>query len=50
MGQLVVIPGIITAASKSEIKATMITMKCSNCGHEKKTELKHGFGGASLPR
>ena len=50
VGQLVVIPGIITAASKTEIKATNVTMRCSNCGHEKSVALKHGFGGAALPR
>ena len=35
VGHLVVIPGIITSASKTSIKATKVTYKCKNCGHEK---------------
>ena len=34
IGQLIVVPGIITSASRTNIKATRITWKCSNCGHE----------------
>ena len=50
MGQMVVIPGIVTAASKTCVKATSITVKCSNCGHEKVMEMKTGFGGTMMPR
>ena len=50
MGQLVVVPGIITAASKSMIKSTSIVIKCSNCGHEKSLNMKSGFGGTQMPR
>jgi DNA replicative helicase MCM subunit Mcm2 (Cdc46/Mcm family) len=49
MGQLVVVPGIITAASKTSIRATLITWKCSECGHEKTIHMKHGFGGTATP-
>jgi DNA replicative helicase MCM subunit Mcm2 (Cdc46/Mcm family) len=45
MGQLVVVPGIITAASKTMIKSTSIQIKCSNCGHEKQLTMKSGFAG-----
>ena len=50
MGQLVVVPGIITAASKSMIKSTSVAIKCSNCGHEKTLTMKNGFGGTMMPR
>ena len=50
MGQLVVVPGIITAASKTHIKSTSVVIKCSNCGHEKTLPMKTGFGGTQLPR
>lgn len=50
MGQLVVIPGIITAASKTSIRATSVTWKCSSCGHEKTEAVKPGFGGKQAPR
>ncbi len=50
MGQLVVVPGIITAASKTHIKSTSTVIKCSNCGHEKTLTMKNGFGGTQLPR
>ncbi len=45
MGQLVVVPGIITAASKTHIKSTSTVIKCVNCGHEKTLIMKNGFGG-----
>ena len=50
MGQLVVVPGIITAASKTHIKSTSTVIKCGNCGHEKTLIMKNGFGGTQLPR
>lgn len=50
MGQMVVIPGIVTAASKTSVKATDITIKCQNCGHEKSMQMKKGFGGTQMPR
>ena len=50
VGTLIVIPGIITAASRTNIKATSVTWKCQNCGHEVVTRIKFGFGGAAAPR
>jgi len=50
MGQLVVVPGIITAASRTSIKATEVCIKCSNCGHQKILQMKAGFGGTAIPR
>lgn len=50
MGQLVVIPGIITASSKTGIRATSVTWTCTSCGHEKTVRMKFGFGGTSAPR
>jgi DNA replication licensing factor MCM5 len=47
---MVIIPGIITSASKTHIKATTIGIKCMNCGHQKQIKLNQGFGGAQLPR
>jgi DNA replicative helicase MCM subunit Mcm2 (Cdc46/Mcm family) len=50
MGQLVVVPGIVTAASKTMIKSTSVVIKCSNCGHEKTLQMKLGFAGTQMPR
>lgn len=50
MGSLVVVPGIVTAASKSAIKATKEILRCTNCGHEKTVNIKLGYGGARHPR
>ena len=50
MGQLVVVPGIITAASKTMIKSTKVVLRCSNCQHEKELTMKQGFSGTQLPR
>jgi len=50
MGQLVVVPGIVTACSKTAIKAIKEVLRCSNCGHEKVINIKLGYGGARHPR
>jgi len=50
MGNLVVVPGIVTAASKTAIKATKEVLRCTNCGHEKSISIKLGYGGARHPR
>jgi DNA replicative helicase MCM subunit Mcm2 (Cdc46/Mcm family) len=50
MGTLVVVPGIITASTKTMIKSTCIVIKCSNCGHEKRLAMKAGFAGTQMPR
>jgi len=48
--RIVVIPGIIVSAGKTNVKATTILVKCSNCGHEKKINLPPGFNGVQVPR
>lgn len=50
IGSLVVIPGIVTNASRSNIRATNVVVRCSNCGHEKEMSLNAGYGGLALPR
>ena len=50
VGKLVVVPGIITSASRTSIKATSITWKCSACDHTYAQDLKFGFGGAQARR
>jgi len=50
IGKMVVVPGIITSASKSQIKASKLTIKCRNCGHVKRIVVKSGLGGAMLQR
>lgn len=50
VGQMVVVPGIITAASKTYIKAIKIVLRCVNCGHEKDIKGKYGYGGYYIPR
>ena len=50
VGQLVVVPGIITSASKSQIKASRLKMTCKNCGFEKLLTIHSGLGGVSMPR
>lgn len=44
------VPGIITAASKTQIKATIVVVKCRDCGHEKSLKLSMGFAGVGIPR
>ena len=50
IGQLVVVPGIITAATKTHIKANTVVVRCTNCGHEKEIKANGGFGGLAIPR
>lgn len=50
VGQLIVIPGIITAAARPQVKAIELVLRCYNCGHTKKIALPYGIGGAFIPR
>lgn len=50
IGQLIVVPGIITNASRTAIRASRVTVQCKNCGHQKQLNVGLGFGGISIPR
>ena len=50
VGKLICVPGIITSASRTSIKATQITWKCSACEHTYSQDIKFGFGGAQARR
>ena len=50
VGQMVVVPGIITSASKSQIKASKLSIRCRNCGDSKNIFVKSGLAGAFTPR
>lgn len=50
IGKMICVPGIITSASRTSIKATQITWKCSACEHTYVQDLKFGFGGAQARR
>ncbi|CAG9335014.1 unnamed protein product [Blepharisma stoltei] len=50
MGKLVVIPGIVVAATKPIVKATKVKAQCSKCGDAKEFEVPAGFSKFSLPR
>ena len=50
LNRLIVVPGIITSASKSQIKASTITFKCKNCGFQKVKQVNPGLGGVSSER
>lgn len=47
---MVVVPGIITSASKSQIKASKLSIRCRNCGDSKVIVVKSGLAGAVTPR
>jgi DNA replication licensing factor MCM5 len=50
VGQMIVVPGIITSASKSQIKASKLSIRCRNCGDTKQIVVKSGLAGAFTPR
>ena len=45
-----VVPGIITSAFKVQIKASMLSIRCRNCGDSKQIIVKSGLAGAYTPR
>ncbi|KAK3236484.1 minichromosome maintenance protein 5 [Cymbomonas tetramitiformis] len=50
ISKLVVIPGIVIAASRAKSKATYVTLMCKQCKNTKVVPCKAGFGGAMMPR
>ncbi|GLC34924.1 hypothetical protein PLESTB_001178700 [Pleodorina starrii] len=49
VSKLVLLTGIITAASKPRHKATYLTIQCKTCRGTKRVGCKPGLGGAFLP-
>lgn len=49
VGKLVVIPGIITSTSKTNIRARIASYKCISCGHEVTKVIPYGMYGAHAP-
>ncbi|CAI2387290.1 unnamed protein product [Moneuplotes crassus] len=47
--KMVVVPGIITSASRSQIKASKLSIRCRNCGDSKQILIKSGLAGAFIP-
>ncbi|KAK9810736.1 hypothetical protein WJX73_003912 [Symbiochloris irregularis] len=50
VSQLVMIPGIVTAASRPRHKATLLTLMCKDCKAIKRIPCRRGFGGVMIPR
>ena len=50
MSKLVIVPGIVTAASRPKHKATYITIQCKSCRHTERVVCRPGVGGAAIPR
>ena len=50
IGHLIIVPGIITHASRASIKASTVIVRCKNCGHEKQIAVGLGYAGFSIPR
>jgi len=48
--KIVIIPGIIVSAGKTNVKTTTLLVRCSNCGHEKRINCPPGFAGVGVPR
>ena len=49
VGRIVVVPGIITQTSKSQIRASKAVYVCTTCGHEYSTTVKSGFSRVMAP-
>eukprot|EP00887_Chlorella_sp_A99_P001470 scaffold8.g1470.t1 len=50
VSKLVIVPGIVTAASRPKHKATYITIQCKTCRDTKRIACRPGVGGALIPR
>lgn len=46
---MIVIPGIITSATRTSIKCITAVVRCSSCGHEKILKNSSGFGAQDKP-
>jgi len=50
VSRLVMVPGIITSASKPRHKATHVTLQCRACRNVKRVPVAPGLGGTHIPR
>ena len=50
VSRLVIVPGIVTAASRPKHKAVSVTIQCRNCKHTRRLQCKPGMGGTMVPR
>ena len=50
VSKLVIVPGIVTAASRPKHKATHLTIRCKNCKNVKEVTCRPGVGGVAIPR
>eukprot|EP00889_Picochlorum_renovo_P000305 jgi/Picre1/27335/NNA_000304.t1 len=50
VSRLVIVPGIVTSASRPKHKALKVTVQCRTCKDTKTVYCKPGLGGASIPR
>lgn len=50
LGRLVTVQGIITSASKVQVKAKTLVIRCRNCGDTKRLDIGKGFASFLIPR
>jgi DNA replication licensing factor MCM5 len=50
VSRLVIVPGIVIAASRPKHKATRVTLQCRTCKATKSLACRPGFGGTQIPR
>lgn len=50
VSRLVIVPGIVTSASRPKHKALKVTVQCRTCKDTKTVYCKPGLGGAAIPR
>jgi DNA replication licensing factor MCM5 len=50
VSKLVIVPGIVTSASRPKHKATYLTVQCKECKATKRIACRPGVGGAMIPR
>lgn len=50
VSRLVIVPGIVTSASRPKHKATKVTIQCRTCKNTKILPCKPGMGGTLIPR
>ena len=50
VSRLVIVPGIVTSASRPKHKAVKVTLQCRTCKDTKTVMCKPGMGGAMIPR
>jgi len=50
INKMLLVPGIVIQAQRTKPRATMVCLRCKNCGQERRIPIVPGFGTSPIPR